>query len=123
MNKNSWIALAYQIKETFKDVFNQNSKWEAESYLEAWCDHIVRTNLHPFHQVVKTFKRHWKWILSYIEHRITNWLMEWINRVIQSIKNRGRGYRNMENFITMIYLKLSYFPILLPTLFCVEPNI
>ena len=60
MTKNSGIALAYQMKETFKEVFVKQTREEAEHYLEAWCIHIMTTNLHPFHQVVKTFKRHWQ---------------------------------------------------------------
>jgi transposase len=116
MEQNSALALAYQMKENMKEFFMKWTREEAEIYLETWCDHAMTTNFQAFHDVVKTFRKHWYWILSYIENHITNGLMEWINGIIQWLRTRARWYNNIKNFMTMIYLKLWNFPILVPTL-------
>lgn len=42
---------------------------------------------------------------------ISNAVLEGINSIIQTVRSRARGFRNIENFIAMIYLlagKLTY---------------
>ena len=51
----------------------------------------------------KTVKAHWTGIVNFVETRITNGVMEGINSKIQLAKRRARGYRNINNFISMIY--------------------
>ena len=43
-------------------------------------------------------------ILNYFEYRITNATLEGINSIIQLAKSRARGFKNIENFKTIIYL-------------------
>jgi transposase len=62
-------------------------------------------------KVVKTIKSHWFWIMNYIDKKINNWIVEGINSVIQTIKRRARWYKNIDNFMTMIYLKIWDFKI------------
>ena len=47
-------------------------------------------------------KRHWNGIMNYIRSRISNGVLESINSIVQSLKTSARGYRNIENFMTMI---------------------
>ena len=42
-------------------------------------------------------------ILNYFETKCTNAILEGFNSKISIIKNRARGFRNMKNFINMIY--------------------
>jgi len=51
--------------------------------------------------------------VNYIQSKISNQILEGINSKIQLAKKRARGYRNIENFINMIYfvagkLKFNY---------------
>ena len=51
--------------------------------------------------------------MNYIQSKISNQILEGINSKIQLAKKRARGYRNIENFINMIYfvagkLKFNY---------------
>jgi transposase len=41
--------------------------------------------------------------------------MEGINSRIQEIKRRARGFRNIDNFIAMIYLEAANLDFALPT--------
>ncbi|WP_421949742.1 transposase [Phaeodactylibacter xiamenensis] len=43
-------------------------------------------------------------LISFTTSRLTNGILEGINIKIQLAKRRARGNRNINNFITMIYL-------------------
>ena len=43
-------------------------------------------------------------IVAYFEHPYTNAVLEGADSVIQNVKRRARGFRNMDYFATMIYL-------------------
>ena len=56
---------------------------------------------------------HWSGIVHFVTSHITNGILEGINCKIQLAKRRARGYRNINNFINMIYylcgkLKFDY---------------
>jgi len=65
-------------------------------------------------EVAKTIKAHWNGILNYFDSRINNGILEGTNSVIL-LKRSARGYRNVQNFITMIYLRLGKLNFKLPT--------
>jgi len=109
---NSILAEAYQMKENIKEFFEKDSKKSAELFLKLWCDWVMNSKIVPMQKVVKTIKTHWTGIMNYIEKKINNWIVEWLNSIIQTIKRRARWYRNFDNFKTMIYLKLWDFSIL-----------
>ena len=50
-------------------------------------------------------KRNWRGIIQYTQTRINNGILEGINSVIQTVKRKARGFRNVDNFITAIYLR------------------
>lgn len=51
------------------------------------------------------------WSLSHIDWCLTNGVLEGINNKIQLAKRRARGYRDVRNYINMIYLKEGEKPI------------
>ena len=62
-------------------------------------------------QVRQNCPAHWSGIVHCVESRLSNGLLEGINHKVQLAKRRTRGYRNIDNFINMIYFlcgKLSY---------------
>ena len=44
-------------------------------------------------------------IMRWFDTRISNGFAEGINSLIQTTKRVARGYRNIENFIAMVYLR------------------
>jgi transposase len=109
------IGKAYKLKEMFNHFWNINIKEpeEAMSYLVFWCDYAENSNLEPFLKTVKMIINHWIGIINYTKSRINNRILEGINSKVQLAKKRARGYRNIKNFINMIYfiagkLKCSY---------------
>jgi transposase len=52
----------------------------------------------------KTLKKNWPGILNYFDSRLTNAILEGTNSIVQSARTRAKGYRNVNNFIAIIYL-------------------
>ncbi len=107
------LGEAYRLKEMFNDFWDLKSKEEASGYLAYWCDLAEESVIAPFMKAARTIKAHWRGIINYIESRINNGILEGINSKIQLAKKRARGFRNIPNFINMIYfiagkLKFDY---------------
>jgi len=107
------LGEGYRLVQLFKDFWDIEDKQEAEGYLAFWCDLALDTGIFPFRTVVKTINAHWSGIINYIESKINNGILEGINSKIQLAKKRARGYKNINNFISMIYftcgkLKFDY---------------
>jgi transposase len=106
-------AKAYQIRLTFQD-FWQQTKENAEAFLNHWYFWATHCRLEPMIKAAKTIRKHQKGILEWFRSRITNGLSEGLNSLIQSTKRKARGYRSVRNFITMIYLTLGKLDFRLP---------
>ena len=107
------IANAYRLKELFAEFWTFKTKEEAGAYLSYWCDLVEESKIFPFIKAAKTLKAHWFGIVNYSETNLNNGILEGINAKIQLAKKRARGYRNINNFINMIYfiagkLKFDY---------------
>jgi transposase len=107
------LGEAYRLKYLFKDFWDIKDKEEAEGYLAFWCDLVDDSSIFPFKKAANTIKAHWSGIINYIDSNINNGILEGLNSKIQLAKSRARGYRNIDNFINMIYficgkLKFDY---------------
>ena len=76
---------------------------EAKGYLYFWCDMAIESKIYPFQKFVTMIKSHWSGITAYFDKKVTNGVLEGINNKIQLAKRRARGYRNLQNFMNMIY--------------------
>jgi transposase len=97
------LAEVYRHRETLNEVWAMEDSAQAQAYLEAWCESALATGIAELAKVVKTYKAHWSGIMAYFENRINNSLLENTNLKIQAAKRRARGYRNIQNFINMVY--------------------
>lgn len=107
------LAKAFRLKELFNDIWEFSSPDEAGGYLSYWCDLAEESKLQPFRKVISMVKSHWSGIVNYFRSKLNNGILEGINTKIQLAKKRARGYRNIDNFIYMIYfisgkLKFDY---------------
>ena len=92
-----------RLVELFDDFYTMYDKEQAAAYLAWWCDQVDESNIFPFKKFVKTVKAHWSGILNWYDEKISNGILEGINSKVQLAKRRARGYRNINNFINMIY--------------------
>jgi transposase len=97
------LGEAYRLKEIFNDFWDFKDPEEAMAFLAYWCDLVHESNIRPLMKFANTIKTHWSGIVSYTKTQMANGILEGINSKIQLAKRRARGYRNIENFIKMIY--------------------
>lgn len=97
------LGKAYRLKALFNDLWDMPNKTAATSFLATWCNAAEEAKIPAFMAFAKMVKGHWSGILHFVESRITNGLLEGINSKVQLAKRRARGYRNIDNFINMIY--------------------
>lgn len=107
------LGEAYRLRELFQEVFTIEDSQEAKGYLYFWCDMAIESAVVPYRKFVNMIKAHWSGITTYFDKRITNGVLEGINSKIQLAKRRARGFRNIRNYINMIYflsakLKFDY---------------
>ena len=106
---------AYNLKLSLQEFWSIEDRLLAEDYLKKWYFWATHSRIKPMIEVAKTIKAHWNGILNYFDSRITNGILEGTNTVIQLLKRSARSYRNVQNFITKIYLRLGQLNFQLPT--------
>ena len=106
---------AYQMKLNLQHFYSISDRETAEAYLKKWYFWLTHSRLEPMIRLAKTIKKHWNGIINYFDFKVTNGLMEGLNSVVQTLKRSARGYRNTDNFILMIYLRLSHLIFDIPT--------
>ena len=94
--------------------------WARQASGECLSERLVRSGLEgrnlslsAFQKFANTLRAHWSGIIHFVESNITNAILESINSKIQLDKRRARGFRNVKNYINIIYflcgrLTLSY---------------
>jgi transposase len=104
--ENLRTAKVYQMKLTFQDIYrNIFDPESARAALGKWLSWAVRSRLEPVKRFAGMVKSHMDGILRYFQSRLTSGKMEGLNSRIQEIKRRAKGFRNIDNFIAMIYLE------------------
>lgn len=94
---------AYKLRIAFDQLWNVQTK-AIEPMLDKWIEMAQATLLKPILTFVKTVSNHYKGIVNSMKSLVNNALSEGLNSVFQLSKYRARGYRNVNNFISMIYL-------------------
>ena len=101
------IGEAYRLKELLKKVLDQAYLDQKLGPLNQWMKMAWESGLEPIQKFVNMLKNHWYGIKTYFKKLATNALAERINLKIQEIKRAAKGYRNLNNFIIMIYFFLG----------------
>ena len=95
----------YKYKLQFQEIYNSLiRKEEAKERIKLWIKEASNTKIKELKKLAKTIGMKIENILNYFEYRITNATLEGINSIIQLAKSRARGFKNIENFKTIIYL-------------------
>jgi transposase len=114
--ENLKTAKVYQMKLTFQDIYRTVREPEvAEEAIKKWLSWAVRSRLDPVKSFAKMVKSHFGGVMRYFTSLLTSGVIEGINSRIQEVKRRARGFRNIYNFISMIYLEAAGLDFELPT--------
>ena len=95
---------AYAMRCALQEIYNASTKEEAQILFRNLFGWMRRSQIEEMKDLALTLKGFEKAIFAYWDHRHTNALLEGLNSVIQLIKTRARGFRNMQYFSTMIFL-------------------
>lgn len=102
--RNLKTARAYRMKLALQEIYQSSCRETAEEGLRKLYWWLTHSRLEPMKDMGKTIKNHWDGILNCFDHRRTTGALEAINGLVQAARSKARGYRNVNNFITMVYL-------------------
>ncbi len=103
-NMNMKTMRAYNIRQSFQDIYQATTKEEFVEYLNKWYYWATHSRLEPMVKAAKTVKRHWDGIVKWYESKINNGILEGLNSVIQAAKSKARGYKTFKNYKIIVYL-------------------
>lgn len=101
------IGRAYRLKELLKEVLDNAVSSKSITPLEQWVEEAWDSGLEPIMDFVNMLNTHWYGIQSYFKKIANNAYAERVNLKIQEIKRIAKGYRNIQNYILMIYFHLG----------------
>jgi transposase len=90
-NKYPNYGIAYNLKESFRKIYECNSKKDAIHTFKEW-EKSIPDIMPEFKGVAKTMNNWSTEIFNYFDHRYTNAYTESLNNLIKEIEKRGRGY-------------------------------
>ena len=103
-NMNIKTIRAYNIRQSFQDIYQATTQEEFITYLNKWYYWATHSKLEPIVKAAKTVKRHWDGIVKWHESKINNGILEGLNSVIQAAKSKARGYKTFKNYKIIVYL-------------------
>ena len=80
---------------------------EALKELDGWLKWAQRCRIPEFRELREKIKRNRVYIEATLKYGLSSGKLEATNNIIKSIIRRGFGYRNVDNLISMIYLRTS----------------
>ena len=103
-NMNIKTIRAYNIRQSFQDIYQATTQEEFITYLNKWYFWATHSRLEPMKEAAYTVKRHWDGIVKWYESKINNGILEGLNSVIQATKSKARGYKTFKNYKIIVYL-------------------
>lgn len=104
------LKTCYELKEAFRDLFNQNlTPNAAEKRLRRWVAKVEATAFKSLKSFVNTLRNWWQQILNYFDGRFNNGFAEGVNLKIKMLNRRGYGYRNFNSF--RLHVLVAFDPI------------
>lgn len=88
------IETAVTVKEWFYEIYNSETRAEAEKAYDAWQELLPKEMEQPFKPII-SFMRQARWrryVFNFFDHRFTNGYVEAVNGLLDEISRAGRGY-------------------------------
>ncbi|WP_308017526.1 transposase [Alkalihalobacillus deserti] len=107
LDEHDELALAYYLKEVFREFYHAKDYDTGEALLEEWIDQAKASPLPVYHEVAKTLEKLKAPILQYFLTPNTNGRIEGTNHKIKNIKRRAYGFRNIDHFRLCVFLECT----------------
>jgi len=104
---NEPLLLGWYLKEELRELWNQPSRQQMESFLKDWCRKAEQTAIGQLIKMAKTLRTHASGILAYARHPITSGKLEGINNKIKTLTKRSYGFHD-EHFFILKLLSLHH---------------
>lgn len=107
--ENSYPDLyrAYQLKESLRLILHMKNAVMAVSELDQWISDARSSGLKPMEELAEKVNRHRDNILNSIRCQANSAKSEAVNTTIKVLIKMARGFRNIGNLISLVYLKCS----------------
>jgi transposase len=93
------VAIAYRIKERFRDFYRTSDPGQARQLLQELQEHCVKRAMPPeVQRLGRTIRRWFEKLCNYHLAKVTNGPTESLNNLIKRIKRVGFGFRNFRNY-------------------------
>jgi transposase len=104
---------AYMLKEQLRLIFHLGPDG-AEGRVRKWLSWAQRCRIPEFVELGRKVRRHRGAILDAIRHSLSNARIEAVNNKVKVVIRVAYGFRNIESLISLIMLRCTSLPILLP---------
>ena len=98
---------AYQLKEALRLILHMKDEKQASIELEQWITDASESGLGPMVELSEKIGRHKVNILNSVRCQANSAKSEAVNTTIKVLIKMARGFRNIANMISLIYLKCS----------------
>lgn len=104
-------ARAWRLKQALRDVYAQgvsgNCEETAKAALQDWISWARRCRLEPFKKLANTLKDRLPGVVRGMLDGRSNAYVEAMNGLLQQTKTAARGFRTVNNFVAIAYLRMS----------------
>ena len=100
---NKPIATAHAMKEQIRLFWAKGSVQEGTKFLACWIMGAIESGINELQKTGRTFLRHWKDLVNYFKHPISNGKTEGINNKIKTMKRQAYGFRDIDYFKLRLY--------------------
>lgn len=97
-------ARAWRMKNQFQQIYQSPTKKAFTEALKEWISWVMHSGIVPMKEVAKTIKQHRDGVVSLMEFKVSNGILEGMNSKFQAAKAKARGYRSMKTIKPVIYL-------------------
>jgi len=95
---------ALNIREAFQQIYQAPNPDIFVKLLRKWYFWATHCRIEPMKEAAYTIRRHWKGIVSWINYKISNGILEGFNSIFQAAKSKARGYSRPDSIKAIIYL-------------------
>lgn len=99
------VAECYRLKIVLASIYDYEDVGTASRVLDLWYEVASSSSEPEMRTLAESIHKRREGILAWYDHRVSNGFAEGINSLIQTTKRVARGFRNIDNFIAMIYLR------------------
>ena len=101
------VYLGYEMKEQLRTIVHMKNVTVAESSLNEWITKAANSDLPHFAKLCEKIERHKENILNTVRLQANSSKSEATNTTIKTLIKMGRGFKNMGNLFSLIYLRCS----------------